>query len=166
MAASFAVMQHRHRHHLAVVRGGHDAAGDVARGVVAARHLLHLAHHPLPDAHVVVVDVLGGGHRGVGEPQGVGVELVAAGEPEAVRLLLERDRVLLAARQVAHHDAGQGVLALQAHQPPRVHLEADDQDAGAMRHEVYPVLAPRRRDRRLDDPEVLGAAGVGEDDQP
>ena len=35
-----------------------------------------------------------------------------------------------------------------------------------MRDEVDPVLASRRRDRRLRDPEVLGAAGVGEDDQP
>ena len=133
---------------------------------MAARHLLNLAHDAFPGAHVVVVHVLRSGHRRIGEPQRVGVELVAAGEPEAVRLLFERDRVLLSAFDVAHHDPGQGVLALQPHEPPGVHIEARDQDAGAVWYEIDPVRAARRCDRRLDDLEVLGAAGVGEDNQP
>ena len=118
---------------------------------MAARHFLHLAHGPLPGAHVVVEHVLGRGHRRVREAQRIGLELVAGDEPEAVCLLLERDRVLLAAFEVTHHDPRQGVLAFEPDEPAREDREAGDQYAGTVGDEIGPSArgletraAPRR----------------------
>ena len=43
------------------------------------------------------------------------------------------------------------------------HRVGEDQPARLMRHEVRPVVAPRRGDRGGDDLEILGAVDIGQD---
>ncbi len=81
-----------------------------------ARHFLRLAQGAFAGAHVVVEHLPGRGHRRVGEAKPLGVVFVALGHAERIGLFGERDRVLLAIGEAADDDAGQAVLALQAHE--------------------------------------------------
>ena len=158
-------MQDRHRHQRAVVARRHDARRDVVRRIVARRDLLALAQGALPARHVVVVDLGRRRHRRVGEAQPRGVELVAFDDIERVGRLLEGDDMLAAVGEVADHDRGQRILALQPHQMAGVERHADDVDAGPVRDQLAPVAAVGRRQRRHGDAEVDGAALVGQDEE-
>ena len=73
--------------------------------------------------------------------------------------------MLLAAGALTHDDARQAFLALQ---PDHVMLEAEhrqDQPAGLVRHQLLPVGPYRIFHRRGHDLEVLGAVGIGEDEE-
>src|SRR3546814_16598069 len=65
--------------------------------------------------------------------------------------------MLVAGRPGSDDDARQTVLALQADQVILEQLQAEDEAARPVRHQVAPVLPPRRVERRLDDLEVDGA---------
>ena len=95
-----------------------QAARHVGGRIVPARHLLALAQRARA-SQVVVPDLVRRRHRRIVEAQPIGVELVAALGAERIGFLGERDRVLFAARDVAHHDARQAVLALEPDQPIR-----------------------------------------------
>ena len=71
--------------------------------------------------------------------------------------------MLLAAGEVADDDPRQAALALQPDQEILVGGDVEDQPAEPVRDEVAPVRAVGRRDRRGDDPEILGVAAIGED---
>ena len=73
--------------------------------------------------------------------------------------------MLLARRALADHDARQPVLALQPHQEAAEAHDREDQAAGFVRHDLAPVGARRVGGRRGHDLEVLGAVGVGEDEE-
>ena len=85
-------VEQRDRHRLAVRGRREDAPRHVERRVVAGGHFLLLAQHALARLHVVVVDARRRRHRGIGEAERVGVELVAAGQAERIGLLVEGDR--------------------------------------------------------------------------
>ena len=63
VAGKIAPVQQRHRHLRAVMRGRHDAGGDVIGGIVAGWNFLPLAQNSGPACHVVVVDFRGRRHR-------------------------------------------------------------------------------------------------------
>ena len=42
----------------------------------------------------------------------------------------------------------------------------ENEPAGLVRHDLPPVLAAGCADRRVDDAEILGAVGIGQDDEP
>ena len=70
-----------------------------------------------------------------------------------------------AVAEAAHDDARQAVFALEARQ---VLLEGDgfqNEPPGLVRDDFPPVCRLGRRQRRLANAEVLGAAGIGGDDQ-
>ena len=71
--------------------------------------------------------------------------------------------MLLAGRDVADDDSRQAALALETDQPVAIGGMGEDEPAVLMRHQVLPVVTAGRFDRRRDDLEVLGVAGVGED---
>src|SRR5262249_32293710 len=73
----------------------------------------------------------------------------------------ERDGTLVAGREMAHDDARQAVLALQANEPVGEHDIRDQIDAGTMRDEIAPVRASGIAERRPHDLEILGAVGIG-----
>ena len=73
--------------------------------------------------------------------------------------------MLFAVGETAHDDAREAVLALE---PQEKILESDhieDEPAGPMRLDLAPMLAARGRNRRLDNAVILGASGIGEDDE-
>ena len=43
--------------------------------------------------------------------------------------------------------------------------EREDVDSGPVRHQIAPMVAARRVERRPDDLEVFGAVGIGADEQ-
>ena len=159
-------IEQRHRHRLAVLRRRHDAARDVERRVVAARNFLSLAKLSRPRVHVVVEHLRRRRHRRIGEAQGRRVVFVAVRDAERIGLLGEGDGVLLAVGEAAHDDARQAVLALEPNEKVLVGDDVEDQPPGLVRLDLPPMLAARRIDRRLDDSIILGAAGIGQDDQP
>ena len=65
----------------------------------------------------------------------------------------------------ADDDLRQALLALQAHEEILEHQHVDEQPALTVRLDLAPVLAAGRADRRLDDAEILSAAGIRRDDQ-
>ena len=73
--------------------------------------------------------------------------------------------MLLAGRAVAHDNARQAVLALEADEEILEGEKRKDQPAGLVRDEFLPVRARRVGDRRRHDLEVLGAVGIGEDEE-
>ena len=73
--------------------------------------------------------------------------------------------MFFAARTVADDDARQAVLALQPDQEILERKDREDQPARLVRHEFPPVRRGRGRNRRGDDLEVLGAVGVGKDEE-
>ena len=73
--------------------------------------------------------------------------------------------MFLGAAQVADHDRGQRIGALQPHEVVGVELEAQQVDAGPMRDEVAPVRPVGRGKRRRGDAEVDRAAFVGQDEE-
>ena len=73
--------------------------------------------------------------------------------------------MLLAIGEAAHDDARQPVLALEPHEKVLVGDDVENEPAGLMRLDLPPVLAAGIVGRRLDDAVVLGAAGIGQDDQ-
>ena len=158
-------MQDRHRHQRAVVARRHDAGRDVVGGIVPRRDLLALAQGPLPGRHVVVVDLGRRRHRRIGEAQPRGVVLVAFDDIERVGRLLEGDDVLAAVGEVADHDRGQRILALQPHEVSGIERHADDVDAGPVRDQLAPVAAVGRGQRRHGDAKVDGIALVGQDEE-
>ena len=74
--------------------------------------------------------------------------------------------MLLAVGEAAHDDARQSVLALEPDEKVLIGDDVENQPAGLVRLDLPPMLAARRIDRRLDDSIILGAAGIGQDDQP
>ena len=92
------------------------------------------------------------------------VELVAVDDAERIGLLVEGDRMLLAGRELADDDPRQPVLALE---PDEIVLVDDDGDGSAAPRDAgrdrVQLARPGVGDRRGDDLEVLGAAGIGED---
>ena len=158
-------VQDRHRHLGAVMRGRHDAGGDVVGRIMAGRDFLALAQGARAARHVVIVDFRRRRHRRIGKAQVGGVEFVAAHGVQRIGGLVERDGVFFAGREVADDDGGQRVGALQPHHMAGIKFDIDDVDAGAMRDQVAPVGALRRGQRRGDDLEVDRAVGIGEDEQ-
>ena len=158
-------MQDRDRHLRAVMRGRHDARGDVVGRVVAGRNLLALAQYARARRHVVVIDFRRRRHRRIGKPQIGGLEFVAAHGVERIGGLVEGDGVLFAGGEVADDDRGQRVGALQPDHVAGIELDIEHVDALAIRNQVAPVGALGRGERRGDDLEVDGAVGVGEDEQ-
>ena len=128
-------------------------------------NLLALAQGPLPGRHVVVVDFRRRRHRRIGEAHHRGVELEAADHVERVGGLVEGDRVLGLCSEVADHDRGERVGALQPHEMAGEEIDAQDVGAGPVRHQFAPLGAIRRGERRGDDLEIDGAAFVGEDEE-
>ncbi len=74
--------------------------------------------------------------------------------------------MLFAVGEATHDDARQSVLALEPNEKVFIGDDVEYQPAGLMRLDLPPMLAARRIDRRLDDSIILGAAGIGQDDQP
>ena len=73
--------------------------------------------------------------------------------------------MLVAAVEIADHDGGQRIGALQPHHVAGIELDIEDIDAGAMRDQLAPVGALGRGERRGDDLEIDRAVGIGEDEQ-
>ena len=94
------------------------------------------------------------------------VVFVAGAHAERVGLFVEGDGVLLAVGEAADDDARQAILALQPDEEVLEGDDVEDQPPGPVRLDLAPVLAARVVGRRLDDAEILGAAGIGQDDQP
>ena len=68
-------------------------------------------------------------------------------------------------RQIADHNRGQGVGALQPHKMAGIKIDAQDVGARPVRHQLAPVRAFRCGERRGRDPEIDGAARAGENEQ-
>ena len=158
-------VEQRDRDRLAVLGGRHNAARDIGGWIVTARNFLSLTKDPLTRAHVVVDHLGRRRHGGVGEAQGRRVVFVAGRETKRVSRLVEGNGVLVSVVEASHHDARQTVLALEPHQVIFVGDHIEDQPARPMRLDLAPGLASGILDRRLDDAVVLGAAGIGEDDE-
>ena len=158
-------MQDRHRHLRAVMRGRHDAGGDVVGRIVAGGNFLTLAQSSRAARHVVVIDFRRRRHRRIGKAQIGGVEFIAAHRIQRIGRLVERNRMFVRRFEIADHDGGQRVGALQPHQMAGIEFDIDDVDAVAVRDQVAPVGAFRRFQRRGDDLEVDGAVGIGENEQ-
>ena len=73
--------------------------------------------------------------------------------------------MLLAIGEAAHHDARQSVLALEPHQKILVGDDIENEPARPVRLDFAPMLAARTVGRRLDDAVILGAPGIGQDDE-
>ena len=73
--------------------------------------------------------------------------------------------MLGAVGEATDDDARQAVLALEPHEVALVGDHLQDQAAGLVGDDLAPARLLRRRHRRLADAEVLGALGVGGDDQ-
>ncbi len=73
--------------------------------------------------------------------------------------------MLLAVGEAAHDDARQPVLALEPHEKVLVGDDIENEPPGPVRLDLAPMLAAGCRDRRFDDAVVLGASGIGEDDE-
>ena len=73
--------------------------------------------------------------------------------------------MLFAVGEAAHHDARQSVLALEPHQKILEGHDVENEPARLVRLDLLPVLAAGIVGRGLDDAVVLGAAGIGQDDQ-
>jgi hypothetical protein len=149
---------------LAVTGGGPRASGHVLLGVVAAEHRLLLEQHALARVHVVVEHRRGRDHRRVAVAHHMGVEL---GRPTARGgdLLGLLDEVLVAGGELPHADAADAVGPLEQHEVVGVDVDAAELHAGAMRHDLGPVVAAGRGDGRLHELEVLGAVGVGDHEE-
>ena len=74
--------------------------------------------------------------------------------------------MFLAVGEASHDDARQAVLALEPNEKVLIGDDVENQPSRLMRLDLPPMLAARRIDRRLNDPIILGAVGVGQDDQP
>jgi hypothetical protein len=154
-----------HGHAGAVLGGGPQALGDVGAGVVAPEHGLLLEQAALPGVHVVVEHRGRGDHGGVAVAEHRGVELgvgPGAGGRDLLRLL---DHVVRAVVPRADPDATQAVRPLEQHEVAGEGVDPAQLHVRPVGDEVGPVLAPGRRLRRLDELEVLGAVGVGDDEE-
>ena len=74
--------------------------------------------------------------------------------------------MLFAVGEAADDDARQAVLALEPNEKVLIGDDVENQPPGLVRLDLPPMLAAGRFDRRLDDAVILGAAGIGQDDQP
>ena len=147
------------------MRRRHQPARDIVLRIVAGRHFLRLAQRALARAHVVVEDLRRRRHRRIGEAHDVGVVFVGARQAERIGFLVEGDHVLLAGRAVADDDARQAVLALQ---PDEESLKPTDARGSAGRARAATSSSSCRDrvgDRRGHDLEVLGAVGIGQDEE-
>jgi len=157
--------QQRDGHQFAVRRGRHDPAGDVACRIVTGRHLLALAQDPLARRKVVVPHLGRRGHGRIIEAHQRLVETIAGVEAERIGFLGEFHSVLDSRFQRTHHDAREAVLALEPHQMPAKGGDGEDQPAGLVRHQLAPVGARGRGERRGDDLEVLRPVRIGLDEE-
>ena len=158
-------MQDRDRHLCAVMRGGHDARGDVVGRVVAGWNLLAFTQYARTRRHVVIIDFRRRRHRRIGESQIGGLEFVAAHGVKRIGGLVEGNGVLFAALEVADDDRGQRVGALQPDHVAGIELDIEHIDALAVWNQVAPIGALGRGERRADDLEVDGAIRIGENEQ-
>jgi hypothetical protein len=112
---------------------------------------------------VIVDDLVRRGGRGIVEAQDRRVEIIAAVEAEIVGGLVEADRVFGAIGAGAHDDAGQAVLALHAGEIVLLRLHAEQERAGAVRDDFFPLVARGRLHRGFHHLEVDGAVQIGRD---
>ena len=82
---------------------------------------------------------------------------------QRIGLLVEVDRVLLAARQRAYFEARQRVLAFHPGEMTGVDRGDDDHSAGTMRDDLAPIVTRNASERGREYREILGAVGVGVD---
>ncbi len=160
----FAVKQ-RDRHQLAVMRRGHDAAGDIIVGVVAGGHFLRFQKRALARHHVVIEQLARRRHRGIGETDDVGVIFRRAMQAKRIGFLGKGDGMFLARAAVTDDDARQAVTALQPDQMAGIGIDGEDQPARLMRHHLFPVFLARRGDRGFHNAEILGIAVIGQDEK-
>ena len=158
-------MQHRDGDALAVGSRREQAPRDVVRRVVTARDRLPLPQDPLARRKVEVERLARRGHRGVGEAQDGRREGAAAFQREAVGLLREGDRVFLAAIERANDDPRQALVPLLSNEVIGIDRHAGDHAALLVRHDVDPVRHAGRGQRRAHDLVILGAVGVGADEE-
>ena len=74
--------------------------------------------------------------------------------------------MLFAVGEAPHDDARQSVLALEPHEKVLIGDDVENEPSGLVRLDLPPMLAAGCADRRLDDAIILGAVGIGQDDQP
>ena len=152
---------------LAVRCGRENTAGDVERGIVAARHVVDLAQRALARLHVVVEHLARLHHGLIGVSQSVRTLLEPGHKLHLGRRLAEVDGMLGAVRPAPHEDALAAPLAV-ALAPDEVIAIGDhvlDHAAGAMGHDLAQRRAWRLRHQLLDNLPICGAVRVGEDDQ-
>ncbi len=118
---------------------GVEAPDDIVVRVVAGGDFLGLEQDPGALSHVVVEPLPGRGGGLVDKPQGRGVVLKAAVDPQCESLLIEGDGVLLQRSALGDHDAVHGVTDLAAHQMPGEGAHPLDQPARLVRHELGPT---------------------------
>ena len=157
--------QDRDRHGLAVGGRREQPPRHIVGWIVSARHFPPLAQDSRALRQVIVPHFGRRRHRRIAEAQRVGRKLVAVLDAERIGFLVEGDRVLLAAGEMPHDDARQTVGAFQPDQPVGEHHMGENEYSRAMRDEVAPMRAARVRQRRDNELEVLGAVGVGEQNQ-
>ena len=73
--------------------------------------------------------------------------------------------MLFSARKAPNHDARQTILALEPYEPIFEDYERQDIDAWPVRNEIAPVSPTGRGKRRPNNLEILGAVGIGANDQ-
>ena len=153
------------RHQLAIMRRGHDAAGDVIIRIVAGRHFLRLQQCALARHHVIIEQLARRRHRGIGEADDVGVIFRRAMQAERIGLFGKGDGMFLAGAAVADDDARQAVAAFQPDQVAGIGIDGENEAALLMRYDFFPVFLARRCHRRFHDAEILGVAVIGEDEK-
>jgi hypothetical protein len=158
-------MDQRDRHGFPVRRRAEQAACHIQRGVEAARHLLAFQEHAVAGNEVVIPDLVRRRHRGINEPDRVGVEFVAGIGAQRIRLLGEGHGVLDAGCDLAHDQARVGVLPLQPHQMARERDMEQHHGSLAIWDQVAPMFPRGARNRRCDELEILRPVRVGADDQ-
>ena len=133
--------------------------------IVAGGNLLRLQELTLARSHIVFVELRRRRHRRIGKADRFGIIFRAALQPERIGLFLEGDCVLVAALAVADDDARQPVFAFEPQDEVAVCVVRQDQPSWLVRDDLAPVLPAGRGDGRFHDLEVLGAVGIGQDEE-
>ena len=144
-----------------------ETARDVARRVVAARHVLDLAQGALARLHVVVEHLLGLRQGLICVAQPARALLEPRLDLDLGRLLAEGDGVLGAVRPAANADLLAAALAV-ALEPDEVLAEDDeilDHAPGNVRNDLPQWRIGRSRHWLVGDLPVDGTVRIGEEDQ-
>ena len=154
--------QHRHRHQLTVGCRRVQPLDHIVFDVVTGRDLLRFAQGPLARRHVVVERLRRRRRRVVGVACGRRLVFGGAGQRQGEGRFVDRD-LMLGAGPIADDDAGVGVGTFLTRQVIIRQVQAFDEAARRVRHQIGPVRLGWRCGRGLDDLEIDGVVRIGAD---